>query len=236
MKKDELITLWEKGNDQLYEKKQIDKAMIEKYISEKALKGSMSVKFTILFYGLIQVVNLILLSMNVAGYMNNPTMLWFFVPQILVTIGIMIFGMDLFYKFREINNFSESTQKLVNLQLRFFRRPYEWWLVLTSVSAIILMTNLNMYVDNDNGAYHIYNKVMYAGVTLGAFLFIYGSQKLATLRSLRALKAYLSDLNKGVLDQTRKLEGLNKRLIWLFVVIFLLLTVSMILGIIQAMK
>jgi hypothetical protein len=153
-----------------------------------------------------------------------------------MTIGIMIFGMDLFYKFREINNFSESTQKLVNLQLRFFRRPYEWWLVLTSVSAIILMTNLNMYVDNDNGAYHIYNKVKYAGVTLGAFLFIYGSQKLATLRSLRALKAYLSDLNKGVLDQTRKLEGLNKRLIWLFVVIFLLLTASMIFGIIQAAK
>ena len=236
MKTDELITLWEKGNDQLYEKEQIDKAMIEKYISEKALKGAVSIKFTILFYGLIQLANLVLLSMNVAGYMSNPTVLWLLFSQILITIGIMVFGMDLFYKFREINNYSESTQRLVNMQLRFFKRPYEWWLVLTSVSAILLMTNLNMYVDNDNGNYHIYNKALYAGITAGAFLFIYGSQKLASLRSLRALKAYLSDLNKGVLDQTRKLEGLNKRLIWLFVAIFLLLTVSMIFGLIQALK
>jgi hypothetical protein len=163
-------------------------------------------------------------------------MLWFLIPQIVMTIGIMIFGMDLFYKFREINNYSKSTQRLVHQQLRFFRGPYEWWLLLTSVSAIILITNLNMYVDNDNGTYHIYRKAMYAGVTVGVFLFIYLSQKLASYWSLRSMKAYLSDLNKGVLDQTRKLEGLNKRLIWLFVVIFLLLTASMIFGIIQAAK
>ncbi len=236
MKLDDLISLWEKGNDQLYREKQMDKAMIEKYISEKALKGSMSVRFTILFYGLIQVANLILLSMNMAGYMSNPVMLWFLAAQILITIGIMVFGIDLFYKFREINNYSETTQRLIEMQLRFFRHPYEWWLVLTSVSAIILMTNLNLYVDNDNGTYHIYNKLLFAGITAGAFLFIYGSQKLASLRSLRALKAYLSDLNRGVLDQTKRLEGLNKRLIWLFVAIFLLLTASMIFGILQALK
>ena len=236
MKKDELISLWETGNDRLFREEKMDKAMIEKYINEKTIKGSVSTRFNILFYGFIQVVNLILLSINVAGYMNNSTVLWLLVSQILLTIGIMIFGMDLFYKFREINNYSESTQRLINLQQRFYRGPYEWWLVLASVSAIILMLNLNFYLDNDNGTYPIYNKTLFAGITVGAFLFIYGSLKLATLRSTRTLKAYLSDLNKGVLEQTAKLEGLKKRLIWLYVIIFLLLTVSLIFGIIKAIQ
>ena len=39
------------------------------------------------------------------------------------------------------------------------------------------MTNVNMYVDNDNGTYLINNKVIYVGVTLLALLFIYGTQK-----------------------------------------------------------
>jgi len=234
MKKDELISLWEKGNDRLFREEKMDKAMIEKYINEKTIKGSAGTKYNILFYGFIQVVNLILLSMNVAGYMNNPTVLWLLVPQILLTIGIMIFGMDLFYKFREINNYSESTQRLINLQQRFYRGSYEWWLVLASMSAIILMINFNLYLDNDNGTYPIYNKFRFVAVLAGAFIFIYGSLKLATLRSTRTLKAYLSDLNKGILDQTMKLEGLKKRLIWLYVIIFLLLTVSLVFGIIKA--
>ena len=236
MMKDELMALWETGNDQLFREEQIDKAMIEKYIKEKTLKGSASIRFNIVFYWFIQVANLIMLSMNVAGYMSNPSMLWFMIPQIFLTIGIMIFGMDVFFKLREINNYSESTQRLIEMQLRFFKGPYEWWLVLASVSAIILITNVNMYVDNDHGSYHIYNKLLYAAVTLGAFAFIYGTQKMVSFRSLRTLKIYLSDLKKGVLDQSQRLEGLKKRFIWLYVVIFLLLTVSLIFGLIQALK
>jgi hypothetical protein len=234
MKKDELISMWEKENDRLFRKEIMDKAMIEKYINEKTIKGSVNTRFNILFYGIIQVVNLILLSVNVAGYMNNTTVMRLLIPQILLTIGIMIFGLDLFYKFREINNYSESTQRLINLQLRFFRGPYEWWLVLASVSAIILMMNVNLCLDNDNGTYPIYHKGIFAGITLGAFLFVYGSLKLTTYRSLRTLKAYLSDLNKGALDHATKLEGLKKRFLWLYVIIFLLLTASLVFGIIKA--
>ena len=234
MKKDEIFSLWEEGNETMFRNNKIDKAMIERFITEKTLKGSGSIRATILFYWFIQVANLILVSMNLMGYAGNQVMIWILLPQVAVTIGIMIFGMDLFYKLREINNYSETIQRLIGLQLRFFRGPYEWWLVLTSLSVVILQANLNLYVDNDQGTYHIYNKVMYAGVTVGIFLFIYGLQKLASLRSLTSLKNYLSDLQKGTLDETMGMEGRKKRLIWLYVVVFILLTGFLILGIIRA--
>jgi hypothetical protein len=236
MKKDELITMWKEGHDQMFREKQIDKAMIEKYLNEKTLKGSKSIRFNIVFYWFIQVAGLILISMNLSGYLSNPTMIWILVPQLVVTIGIMIFGMDLFYKLREINNYSESLLNLINLQLRFFKGPYEVWLVLASVSAIILITNVNLYIDNNNGTYLINNKALFAGVNIAAFLFIYGTQKLASLRSFRSLKMYLSDLRLGVLDQTVRMEGLKKRFIWLYVAIFILLSISLVFGILAALK
>ena len=234
MKKDELIDIWKKGEDLMFRDEKTDKAMITQYLNEKTLKGSRSISFNIIFYGLIQIANLILISLNLAGYMSNPAMIWILVPQLVVTIGILIYGIDIFYRLREINNYSESLHSLILKQLRFFKKPYEIWLILASVSAIILMTNVNLFIDNDNGIYVINNKVMFVGVTLGALLLIYGTQKVASLRSLRSLKAYLSDLQKGMLDQSGQLERSKKKLVWFYVAVFILLTASMVLGLLKA--
>ena len=232
--KDELIDIWKKGEDLMFGDKKGDKGMIIQYLNEKTLKGSRSINFNIIFYGIIQIANLILCSMNLAGYMNNATLVWILIPFIIVTIGILIFGMDLYYKLREINNYSESLHNLIIKQLRFLKRPYELWLILSSVSVIILISNVNLYFDNDNGTYVINNKLLFWAVTVGAFLFIYGGLKMTSLFSLRSLKAYLSDLQAGVLDQSEQLERSRKKLIWLFVVILILLTVFMVLGILKS--
>ena len=236
MKKDELITLWQDGNDRMFRKEKTDKDMITKYLNEKTLKGSRSINFNLIFYGMIQVANIILLSMNLVGYMNNSAMIWIMIPQLAITIGILAFGMDIYYKLREINNYSDSLQNLINRQLWFYRRPYEVWLILASVSAIILMTNVNLYIDNDNGSYVINNRIMFVGVTLGALLFIYGTQKIASLFGLRNLKAYLADLQRGTLDQSERRERSRRQFLWLWVVIFLLLSASLVFGILAAVR
>ena len=236
MKKDELIHVWQEGNDRMFRDKLTDKDMITKYLSEKTLKGNRNINFNLVFYGAIQVANIILLSMNLAGYMNNPSMMWILIPQLVITIGILVFGIDVFYKFREINNYSDSLRNLIQKQLWFYRKPYELWLVLASVSAIILMTNLNLYVDNDNGSYVINNKAIFVGITLMAFLFIYGTQKATSLLGLRKLKAYLSDLQQGVLDSSERIERSKKRYLWLWVAVFLLLTAFLVFGILTALK
>ena len=125
MKKDELIHMWQEGNDRMFKDELTDKDMITKYLSEKTLKGNRNINFN---------------------------------------------------------------------------------LVLASISAIILISNLNLYIDNDNGSYVINNKAMFVGITLLVFLFIYGTQKAKSLLGLRKLKAYLSDLQQGALDQSEGIE------------------------------
>jgi len=236
MKRDELIHMWQEGSDRLFRDEKTDRAMITQYLNEKTLKGNRNINFNLIFYGAIQLANIILLSMNLAGYLNNPAMKWILIPQMIITIGILIFGVDVFYKFREINNYSDSLQKLIQKQLWFYRKPYELWLVLASVSAIILASNLNLYIDNDNGSYVINNKAMFVGVTLLAFLFIYGTQKATSMMGLRRLKAYLSDLQQGVLDSSERMERSKKRYLWLWVAVFLLLTATLVFGILAALR
>jgi hypothetical protein len=209
--------------------------MITKYLSEKTLKGNRAIHFNLIFYGLIQLANIILISMNLAGYFNNPAVIWLLIGMLVITIGILVFQMDLYYKFREINNYSDSLQKLIQKQLKFYRRPYELWLILAAVSIIILTSNLNLYVDNDNGSYVIHNKVLFAGVMVGVFVFIYGALKVSSLLGLRKLKAYLSDLHSGTLDQSQQMERRQKRFLWLWVVLCLILVVTMVFGIIAAL-
>lgn len=234
MKKDELIHMWQEGNEQIFKDELTDKDMITQFLSEKTLKGNRNINFNLLLYGAMQLANIILLSMNLAGYMSNGAMVWVLIAQLLFTIGTLVFGIDVFYKFREINNYSDSLHHLIQKQLWFFRRPYEVWLVLASFSAIILMSNVNLYIDNDNGTYVINHKVMYVGVTFAAFLFIYGTQKARSLLGLRRLKAYLADLQEGELDRSEEIERSKRRYLWLWIGACLLLCVCLILGILTA--
>lgn len=235
MKKDELIHMWQEGNDRLFRDELNDKDMITQFLSEKTLKGNRSINFNLLFYGAIQLANIILLSMNLAGYMSNHAMIWVLIAQLLFTIGTLVFGIDVFYKFREITNYSDSLQNLIQQQLWFFRKPYELWLVLASLSVIVLMSNVNLYIDNDNGTYVINHKMMYVGVTFAAFLFIYGTQKARSLLGLRRLKAYLADLQEGELDRSEGIERNKRRYFWLWIAVCLLLCVSLALGLLTAL-
>ena len=236
MKKDELIQIWQEGNERMSGEIKTDRDMITKYLNEKTLKGNRNIYFNLIFYGAIQLANLILLSFNLAGSLQNPSMKWIFFPQLAITIGTIVFGIDVFYKFREINNYSESLLKLIQKQLWFYRRPYEIWLVFASLSAIILISNVNFYIDNVDGYYAINNRVLFVGVTLAALLIIYGSQKAASILGLRRLKAYLTDLQKGDLEQSEKMERKRRGYLWLWVVLFILLCASLVFGILAAAR
>jgi hypothetical protein len=235
MKNDELIHMWQKGSERLFSDRKTDKNMITQYLSEKTLKGNRSIHFNLVFYGLIKVANLILLSLNLEGYSNNGTMVWVLLAQLVFTIGALVYGVHVFYRFKEINDYSDSLASLIQKQLRFFRRPYEFWLLLASVSAFILMINLNLYIDNDQGTYVIHNKVLFAGISLMLFVFIYGSLKAVSLLGLRRLKSYLEDLQQGVLARSEGIERARKRQRWLWVVVFLLLTGFLVFGILKAL-
>lgn len=234
MKKDELIHMWKEDSGRLFKDEKTDKKMITQYLNERTLRGNRSLKINLLYYGLIQVANIILIALNLAGYLNNPALLWLLLSMLVITLGTLVYGMEVYRKFREINNYSDSLQVLIRKQLRFYRRPYELWLILATVSVIILMSSLNLYIDNDNGSYLVNNKAMFISVTLGAFLFVYGALKITSLLTLRRLKAYLSDLQSGTLDQSQRMERNEQRFHWLWVALFMVLLVAMVIGFLKA--
>lgn len=60
--------------------------------------------------------------------------------------------------------------------------------------------------------------------------------KITSVLGLRRLKAYLSDLQQGVLDESERMEHVRKRFLWLWVVIFMLLTAFLVFGILKAVN
>jgi hypothetical protein len=82
MKKDGLIGMWQEGNDRLFRDEKTDKKMIEQYLNEKTLKGTRKINMNLGIYGMVQLANVILLSLNLAGYSSNPAMIWILIPQL----------------------------------------------------------------------------------------------------------------------------------------------------------
>jgi hypothetical protein len=58
----------------------------------------------------------------------------------------------------------------------------------------------------------------------------------ASFQGLKALKAYLHDLKQGSLDQSEGLERTKRRYLWLWIAIFVMLTASMVLGLLKALQ
>ena len=50
MKNDELIHMWQEGNDQMFRDELTDRDMITQYLSEKTLKGNRSINYKLIFY------------------------------------------------------------------------------------------------------------------------------------------------------------------------------------------
>lgn len=226
METKDIFDIWETGNKELLKHDKTSKAMIIKYLDKQTGKTSKYFVFNILFYTFIQFINVILCSMNIIAYQMNPTVMYVLIGSLIISTGVLVYGVYLYIRFREIMNFSDSLMSLINKQLHFIRVKYEIWMVILSLSVLILTFNINIMVDYNEGNYPINHKTMYVLVNVILFVFIWVAQKISGFRMIAELKAYLSDLKNGVLEQSQKLEKAKKKhkLFLLAVVIFFTLT------------
>ncbi len=234
MGRDVLIEIWNQWHESTKKEHKITKEMITQYLNEKTIKTSKYFDFNILFYGFIQLTNIVILSMNLVGYMNNPGMRFTIIGMLLVSICILLYGINIFYKFRVINQYSDSLRNLIDKQLHYYRTHYEIWMVLSSLSVLILSFALNAYIDNNNGYYPIYNKALFIGINIGVFLFLYGIQKFVGHFKFNTLRTYLSDLQKGTLDESIAHEEKKRRYRWLIILITIIMFFIFILGLIKS--
>lgn len=235
MKTDELFEIWEKGNKELFKNTKFTKEGITAYLNKKTRESSWLLGFNIIFYSLWQLANIILSSMNIVAYSSNTIVQVVLIAFLVFSSGILVYSIILFIKYREIKNFSDSLNNLINKQLYFLKIQYEIWLILTALSVLILIFNVNIIVDYNGGYYPIYNIRRYIIINVCIFLFIYAINKITISLFVVAFKAYLSDLKKGILDASIRIEKRKKKYKWVLFVLVFILTIIFIAGLLKGL-
>ena len=210
--------------------------MIAQVLNQKTNKTLKYFNFNLVFYWIMQLVNIILISMNLVGYKTNENMLWVLGIQLLLSLIVMFYGIVIFIKHRDINTYSENLKVMIDKQLNFYKTYYEVWLLLISLTLLFLIFNINIMVDNMDGQYYINKIGLYIGINIGVFFFIYAIQKIASQSNYRSLKANLHDLKAGMLDKSLAVEEHRKKIRWIWIVVAILFTITFILGMLKVLQ
>ena len=232
MENNNYINTWEREKH-VPDNEKLDGKMITNYLKPKVSKVYWSFNFNLIFYLLAVLASIVLLTINLFGYLTNPVMLAVESGLLGLSLIFLGYGIFIFLKIREINNYSKDLRELLNSKIKFLRFYYEIWLIITAFVAWILSFALGTLVDNQDGFFRINKVGFYILITIVMLVFIYGVQKVSAETSLRTLKAILEDLENSYLEQTEKIELKRKKMRWIFFAIGIIITITVILGLLK---
>jgi hypothetical protein len=235
MKDNNLINTWEQQKH-VPENEKLERKMISDYLKPKVSKVNWTFSFNLVFYLAALLAGIIMLSMNLYGYRTNPVMLSVESGLLLLSLAFMGYGIFIFMKIREINNFSKDLRELLESKIRFLNFHYEIWLIITAFIVWILSFALNTLVDNQDGFYRINRVGTFITISVVMLLFVYIVQKLSAEISLRNLKVFLADLEASSVDQTERFERRRKKMRWIYIFGLILLIALLILGVVKALS
>jgi hypothetical protein len=232
MENNNFINTWEQKKH-VPENEKLDNKMITQFLKPKLSKVNISFTFNLVFYLLALIACIVMLSMNLYGYRTNPVMLAVESALLGLSLIFLGYGIFIFMKIREINNFSKDLRELLNSKIKFLRFYYEIWLIITAFVAWILSFALGTLVDNQDGIFRINKVGLFILITVIMLVFIYGVQKMSAEISLKTLKAILADLENSYMGQTEKIELRRKKMRWLYLALTILVTITALLGLMK---
>jgi len=235
MEENNFIKTWERQKD-IPVKEKIDKEMITDYLKPKVSKVSWTFNFNLVFYLAALIASIVLLSMNLYGYRTNSVMLTVQAVLLLYSLLFLGYGIFIFMKIREINNFSKDLRELLETKIKFLRFHYEIWLIITVFVVWILSFALNTLVDNQDGFYRINKPGLFIIISIVMLCFIYFAQKVSSEISLRNLRSFLRDLEANSLEHTTRFELRKKKMRWIFITGIIILTVLLIIGVVKGVS
>ncbi|RPH33740.1 MAG: hypothetical protein EHM93_03640 [Bacteroidales bacterium] len=234
MSNDELMKIWENNKQDSSNINQKDtKEMIENYLKPKLSNVYLSFNVSIFVTIASFIASIIVLAINTYVYRENPKMFKIELGLLSLSLLFLFYGVYIFIKLREINNFSRSLVELVHSKLKFLRNQYEVWLVVLSVGMLVLIFGINTLVDNQNGTYRINDMFSYVMVNLFLFAFVYAINKYSAYLNIQKMKLYLKDLQSESMEQSMKDEGIIKKGTVILFFVAVVLTTFLILGILK---
>lgn len=237
MNNDDLIKIWENNSqDSSNINHKISKEMIENYLKPKISNLYLSFNISIVVTLAAFIAGIVVFSINTYIYRGNPAMFKLELGFLLLSMLFFIYGIFIFMKLREINNFSKSLIELIGSKIKFIKSHYEAWLVVLSVGMMILVFGVNTLADNQNGTYKINDVTSYVFVNLFVFGFVYLINKISAYTSIQKMKLYLSDLQLGAIENSKNDEIVNKKRTWIFICVAVIVTVVIVLGILKLVR
>jgi hypothetical protein len=235
MEDNNLINTWE-HQKHVPENEKLEKKMISNYLKPKVSRVNWTFTFNLVFYLAALLAGIIMLSMNIYGYRTNPVMMAVESGLLFLSLIFLGYGIFIFMRIREINNFSKDLHELLESKIKFLRVHYEIWLIITAVVVWILSFALNTLIDNQDGFYRINRVGFFVIISIVMLVFIYAVQKLSAEVSLRNLRVFLIDLERSSMAQTEIMEQKKKKLRLVYIAGILILLALLIAGVLKALS
>jgi hypothetical protein len=232
MKENELLKLWQRGND-LLENGHLHREQIEKFLKPRVTRLTLHISILFFMYVLAQVASLFLLSYNLYGYRGNAAMQAVSSVLILACVSFLFLDGRWFRSFKRIGRQSSDIFSLLRDKTVFFTREFEWWNLVSAATLWILSFALNTVVDNANGVYRINKPFFFAAVSIVMMAFIYVVNKVSTGMTLKETKYCLKELEGALQGDEESLAQIRKRHKRFTIIAVAILTVLFIIGLLM---
>lgn len=233
MKNNDLIQIWKEGNKEMLKNTKFERSELEAFLKPKVGKSTLNLNLNILVYMAAQLAAMVLTGFDLYIYRSNPVMLTVLIPMLILCSSFFGYGVFLLSYIRQVNRGDFDLINAINRKLKVYRKHYEAWMWIGAVSSLLLILALNTLIDNDQGTYRINRPVIFTVTCLLVILFIYGVQKISQFFAIRQIRVYLADLQNDVLEGSCRLEETKRLKLIIFIVLFIILTITFIWGLIR---
>lgn len=230
MMSDNLFKIWERG-------KKMEANAPAVTLDNMARKGAGRFTKNLYFYlwtylGALGAI-LVLEMMNLRIYHENSLMMW--IHGAIITLSLLFggYGIVLLAELRATRRMDADTKTLISRRLAFFSRRFETWMVIIPIVVILLTMAINTYTDHMDGSYRINKPTVFVSTMIVVYAFCYAMMKISVYPSVKEMRAYLSDLDAQVREETPKIEKFKARWRIVAIVVAIFALAFFILGILM---
>ena len=234
MENNDLVKIWKEGNKEMLKNRRFERSELEAFLKPKVGKATLNLNLNILVYMVAQLAAIVLMGFDLYIYRSNPIMLIVLIPMFILCSSFFGYGVFLLSYIWQINCGRFDLITAINKKLKVYRKHYEAWMWIGAVTCLFLAFGLNTLIDNDQGTYRINRPVFFTVISLLVIFFIYGTQKITQFFAIKQIRVYLTDIQNDVLEGSCRLEDTRKMRLIIFMVLFIILSVTFIWGLIRA--
>ncbi len=211
----------------------LSREAIEAMLRPAARRTGRSLAILAWSYAALLGVTALLAAINLVGYRGNSAMLA--VEGTLCGVAVLFgaYAVRIAAELRRIGRLDIPLAEKVEQSLRFYQRRVEPWLIMAAATPWMLSFAINSLIDNVQGRYPIHHPWEFAIVSVGMVVGMYIVLRVSLIPTVREMQALLHDLRAQVLDETPAMDELRKRSRAWMAVAVLLLTLSVVFGVLK---